>query len=186
MDCSPPVSSVHGIPQARILEWAANPFSRGSSRPRNQTQVSCLTGRFFTIWATREASYPNLNINYFKQLWDLTLGRDQLWEGTRVFFWVRRKVEGNSSEKTWVVCHKRRHGTGWRSRAPGNWREDWRRRAGKGTYYSPLLSLCQWRELAALRSASLQTQRQAHVSVISVFQKHIYPMHRKPMLHSTE
>ena len=45
----------HGILQARILEWVAIPFSRGSSRPRDQTQVSCIAGRFFTDWATREA-----------------------------------------------------------------------------------------------------------------------------------
>ena len=52
MDSSPPSSSVHGILQARIMEWLAIPFSRGSSQPRDWTQVSCITGRFFTIWAT--------------------------------------------------------------------------------------------------------------------------------------
>ena len=96
MVCSLPGSSVHGILQARILEWVAISFSRGSSWPRNQTHISCigvcvcvcvwkslssvqlfvtpwnkqsmefsrpeywsgypsLVGRFFTIWATREA-----------------------------------------------------------------------------------------------------------------------------------
>ena len=55
MDCSPPSSSVHGILQARILEWVVIPFSRGSSQPRDRTQVSSIAGRFFTIWATREA-----------------------------------------------------------------------------------------------------------------------------------
>ena len=55
MDCSPSGSSVHGILQARILEWVAIPFSRGSSRPKGQTLVSWIAGRFFTIWATREA-----------------------------------------------------------------------------------------------------------------------------------
>ena len=55
MDCSPPGSSVHEILQARILEWVAMPFSRGSSQPRDQTQVSCITGGFFTVWATRKA-----------------------------------------------------------------------------------------------------------------------------------
>ena len=40
---------VHGILQARILEWVAFPFSRGSSQPRDQTQVSCIVGRFFTV-----------------------------------------------------------------------------------------------------------------------------------------
>ena len=54
MNCSPPGSSVHGILQARIMEWVATAFSRGSSRPRDQIQVSHIAGRFFTIWATRE------------------------------------------------------------------------------------------------------------------------------------
>ena len=44
-----------GILQARLLEWVATPSSGGSSQPRNQTQVSCIAGRFFTTWATREA-----------------------------------------------------------------------------------------------------------------------------------
>ena len=55
MDCSSPGSSVHGILQARIQEWIAIPFSRGSSWPKNWTQVSCIAGRFFTVWATRKA-----------------------------------------------------------------------------------------------------------------------------------
>ena len=55
MDYCPPGSSVHGIFQAGILEWAAISFSRGSSWPRDQIQVSCTAGGFFTIWATREA-----------------------------------------------------------------------------------------------------------------------------------
>ena len=55
MGCSPPVSSVHEILQARILEWVTIPFSRGSSLPRHQTQVSCSAGRFFSIRATGEA-----------------------------------------------------------------------------------------------------------------------------------
>ena len=49
-DCSPPGSSILGIFQARILEWVAILFSRGSSWPRNRTQISCITGTFFTIW----------------------------------------------------------------------------------------------------------------------------------------
>ena len=48
VDCSPPDSSVHGILQARILEWVTIPFSRGSSPPRDRTQVSRIAGRFFT------------------------------------------------------------------------------------------------------------------------------------------
>ena len=53
MDCSLPGSSVHGIFQARILEWIAISFSRGSSQPRDRTQVSRIVGRRFTVWATR-------------------------------------------------------------------------------------------------------------------------------------
>ena len=48
MDCSPPSSSVHGISRARILEWVAILISRGCSRPRDQTCISCIAGRFFT------------------------------------------------------------------------------------------------------------------------------------------
>ena len=54
MDCSLPGSSVHRIFQARILEWVAISSSKGSFQPRDQTQVSCIAGRFFTNWATRE------------------------------------------------------------------------------------------------------------------------------------
>ena len=49
VDCSPPSSSVHGILQARILEWVAISFSRGSSQPRDRTQVSCIGGRHFNL-----------------------------------------------------------------------------------------------------------------------------------------
>ena len=54
MDCSPPGSSVHGILQAKTLEWVASPFSRGSSHPRDRTQGSCIASGFFTSWATRK------------------------------------------------------------------------------------------------------------------------------------
>ena len=53
--CSPIDYTVHGILWSRILEWVAFPFSRPSSQPRDQTQVSRITGGFLTIWATREA-----------------------------------------------------------------------------------------------------------------------------------
>ena len=55
IDGSPPGSSVHAILQARTLEWVAILLSRGSSQPRDQTQVSRIAGRFFTVWTTREA-----------------------------------------------------------------------------------------------------------------------------------
>ena len=75
MDCSLQGSSVHGIFQARILEWVAVPSFRGSSQPRDQTQVSCIAGGFFTIWATREilsfdspqTESKSLSISWFLQ-----------------------------------------------------------------------------------------------------------------------
>ena len=59
MHCSPPGSAVLGTLQARILQWVACPFARGSSWPRNQTGISCIVGWFFTSWATH---------NYLKDL----------------------------------------------------------------------------------------------------------------------
>ena len=53
-DCSPSGSSVHGILQARILEWVIIPFPRGSSWPRDWTWVSYIAGRFFIVWATSD------------------------------------------------------------------------------------------------------------------------------------
>ena len=55
MDCSLPASLVHGILQARILEWVAMPTSRGSSQPRDQTQISYTAGGLLTNRAIREA-----------------------------------------------------------------------------------------------------------------------------------
>ena len=54
MDCSPTVSSVHEILHAKVLEWVAISFSRGSSQPKDWAQVSCIAGRFFTNWINRE------------------------------------------------------------------------------------------------------------------------------------
>ena len=62
MDCSPPGSSVHGILQARILEWVTISFSRGSSWPRDRTWVSCTASGFLTFWATYSPwNYPGQN-----------------------------------------------------------------------------------------------------------------------------
>ena len=55
MDCNLAGSSVHGILQARILEWVAMPSSKESSQPKDQTQISHISGGFFTIWNTRKA-----------------------------------------------------------------------------------------------------------------------------------
>ena len=67
MDCSLPGSSIHGILQARILEWVAISFSRGSSQPRDWIRVSRIAGRCFNLWATREA--PELVESSLNILW---------------------------------------------------------------------------------------------------------------------
>ena len=85
MDCSPPGSSVHGILQARILEWVAVPSSRGFSWPRDWTCISmspALAGRFFTTSATWEA--PCLNRRCYQThsiplLWSLPQGNLRIW-----------------------------------------------------------------------------------------------------------
>ena len=64
IDCSPPGSSVHGILQARILEWVAISFSRESSQPRDWTWVSCIAGGFLTHQAS-----PNLYKQHLLVIW---------------------------------------------------------------------------------------------------------------------
>ena len=62
--CDPMDYTVCGILQARILEWVDFPFSRGSSQPKDQTQISRIAGRFFTSWVTREAPlFPTQGLN---------------------------------------------------------------------------------------------------------------------------
>ena len=101
MDCSPPSSSVHGILQARILDWDAMPSSRWSSKPRDQTGVSCISynaGGFFTHWVNW-ASILNFSVTYLslvlctpwihinhKSLLDTWSGRLVKWECIRTVF----------------------------------------------------------------------------------------------------
>ena len=67
---SSPGSSVHGILQARILEWVAIPFTRGSSWPRDQTRVFCIAGRFFTVWVTGKSQNETIKkANKIFSLW---------------------------------------------------------------------------------------------------------------------
>ena len=84
MDCSPPGSSIHGIFQARIWEWVAISFSRGSSQPRDQTWVSCIAGRRFTIWATREAL-----VIYRHESWVVKNSGDQRIDAFELWCWRR-------------------------------------------------------------------------------------------------
>ena len=98
VDCSPPGSSVHRILQARILEWVAISFSRGSSWPRDWTRVSRTGGGFFNLWATREALINTLTY-MFEQHFSLYLtcllqiqflSELQLW----YFFFQYRSMKG--------------------------------------------------------------------------------------------
>ena len=72
-----PVDWVHGILQARILEWVAFPFSRGSSQPRDQIQVSHIAGRFFTSWTTGKPK--NTGVGSLSLLQWIFLTQEQNW-----------------------------------------------------------------------------------------------------------
>ena len=88
MNCSLPGSSIYGIVQTRILEWVAISFSRGFSRPRNQTWVSHIAGRLFTTWATREAQYVDM--------WPGKWGHMLLWvlvRDERIKYTVRSELD---------------------------------------------------------------------------------------------
>ena len=67
MDCSPPGSSVHGDSPGKNTEWVAMPSSRGSSQPRDWTQVSRIAGRFLIVWATRKPMNTGMGSLFFLQ-----------------------------------------------------------------------------------------------------------------------
>ena len=93
MDCSQPGFSVHGILQARILEWIAIPFSRGTSPPRDRNLDFLISGRFFTVWAPREAlmkaSKSNLEEEGLDHSRQTTLGQLRYWP-----WWERFRISG--------------------------------------------------------------------------------------------
>ena len=90
MDCSLPGSFVHGILQARILERVVIPFSRGSSWPRVRTQASCITGRFFTVWATREVRKDRFRC--CRPLWTIKKAEHQRYDAFKVWCWRLLRV----------------------------------------------------------------------------------------------
>ena len=96
MDYSPPGSFIHEIIQARLLEWVAIPFSRGSSQSRDQTQVSCTAGRFFTVRATREAQKWWLQNVYC--LWNLI---PAMLKKFRELTWL---VKDKYDVRGWAIC----------------------------------------------------------------------------------
>ena len=108
--CILPGSSVHGILQAGILEWVAISFSRGSSQPRDQAHISCIAGRFFTIWATWKAhntvhTIRNLNIHWKDWCYS--------WSSTSLVTWCE---ETTHWKRPWCwerVTAKEGAGKGW-------------------------------------------------------------------------
>ena len=90
--CDPMGYTVHGILQARILEWVAFPFSGGSSQPRDRIQISHITGRFFTSWATKEAFYVIRSSNIckfddFSVIWSSDLENVSSIISSNIFFY---------------------------------------------------------------------------------------------------
>ena len=73
--CDPKDYTIHGILQARIQGWVAFPFSRGSSQPRDRTQVSRIVRRFFTSWASRSLTWSHLDLSCLDPILDV-LPRD--------------------------------------------------------------------------------------------------------------
>ena len=134
MDCSLPGSSIHGIFQARVLEWVAISFSRGSSRPKDRTRVSRIVGRCFVIWATREIHPGRLvtlkNILLIKAETKISLNFENVWpsehsncfdisdcaeNGALLHYWGLRV---NFLENTlWKesICKKMEHDKWWQS-----------------------------------------------------------------------
>ena len=100
MDYSPPGSSVHGISQARMLEWVATSFSRGSSGPKDHTQVFCLVGRsFFTKLSWK---HENINHNPF------------FFPKTYIVYWLHQRwsylIQGMSAKVGWTMRKRRSKG----------------------------------------------------------------------------
>ena len=96
IDCSPPGSSVHGISQAKTLEWVAISFSGASSWPRDQTCVSCIGRQILYRWATREGPLLLKNITKFNMSQPVTSS------GLRNFNSLRRPV-GKDYLSPWVL-----------------------------------------------------------------------------------
>ena len=95
MDYGPPGFSAHGTIQARMLEWVAIPSSRGSSWPRDQTRLSCIVGRFFTVWAIREAWYDIKLVGYLG-ICKMSTGPDD-WSASYTWKLLSKKLRSWSS-----------------------------------------------------------------------------------------
>ena len=83
---SPPGSSVHGISQARILEWVAISFSRGCSQPRNWTPISCISRLILFHWTTREAHVNCTSVE--KEIYHRNQSRGKKSKGKKNYCWA--------------------------------------------------------------------------------------------------
>ena len=133
MDCSPPGSSIHEIFQARILEWTAIFFFRGSSWLRDWTQVFCTVGRFFTNWATREwilfSKCSNISDNFSVSFLDLsstgvTNLQDLMSDDLRWSWCNNNRNKGhnkcNALESSWNHSPHFIHSSPWKNCLPQN------------------------------------------------------------------
>ena len=103
MDCSQPSCSVHGILQEKILEWVDIPFSRGSSRPRDWSQVSCIAGGVFTVWFTREVLLKRHVLLCAGLLFIIT----SIWGDTTLFFGPPPLSQSHSYKWYWKESLRR-------------------------------------------------------------------------------
>ena len=107
MDCSLMGTSVHGILQAGILEWAAISFSRGSSRPRDQTQISCIAWGFFTNLLQGKISFRltelmSLLSKRLSRVFSKTTVPKHQFFGTQLFLWPNAHIHTWLLEKPYV------------------------------------------------------------------------------------
>ena len=108
MDYSLPGSYIHGIFQARVLEWVAISFSRGSPWPRDWIQVSRIAGKRFTIWATREVPLINMVIMMIEQdISSINPDRVQIKQLTKVKKGRNKKIGGNKYGDFLILYIKR-------------------------------------------------------------------------------
>ena len=120
MDCSLPGSSIYRIFQARILEWVAISFSRRSSQPKDWTWVSCIVGRCFTIWATREVivcgcfhekHWAGWSTNWNQDCWE-KYKQPQICRWHHPYGRKRRRIKEPHDENErgeWKSCLKTQH-----------------------------------------------------------------------------
>ena len=114
--------TVHEILQARILEWVAFPFSRGSFQPRDQTQVSHIADRFFTSWASRKPKNTGLgSLSLLQRIFliqELNLGLLRC--GQILFFFYKQQKRHWCIEQSFGLCGRGRGG-GWDDLGEWHW-----------------------------------------------------------------